>query len=142
MKNKFLWMVIGSLITIFVLSSYTFLTSYGKNVDRMLPIMVKYKGETVYTDLSSDVCDCITEAVKTELYFGELPPQDKAIEINAPGRATIYVYPCDEDSILIRYEPRQGIKRTYKKTGYADFNRVVQAFYELTDNDIFNENAE
>ena len=61
------------------------------------------------------------------------------IEINSPDRATLYVYPLDEDSIIIRYEPRNGIKRTYKKSGYGDLNRVLKTLYELTGNEIFNE---
>ena len=138
MKGKFLWMSLGSLITILIIASYTFLTSYEKNVDRMLNIAVSYKGETLYTDLSSDIIDYITDADKTQIYFGKLPAQE-AIEINAPNRATLYVFPLDEDSVIIRYEPRNGIKRTYEKSGYADFNSVLKAFYELTDNEVFNE---
>ena len=56
MKGKFLWMALGSLITILVISVFTFLTSYEKNVDRMLKIAVSYKGVSLYTNLSSDVC--------------------------------------------------------------------------------------
>ncbi len=138
MKGKFLWMSLGSLITILIIASYTFLTSYEKNVDRMLNIAVSYKGESLYTDLSSDIIDYITDADKTQIYFGKLPAQE-AIEINAPNRATLYVFPLDEDSVIIRYEPRNGIKRTYEKSGYADFNSVLKAFYELTDNEVFNE---
>lgn len=138
MKKKFLWMLAGSFITIFIILSFNFLTSYEKNVDRMLRIVVSYKGESLYTDLSSDIIDYITDADKTQIYFGKLPAQE-AIEINAPNRATLYVFPLDEDSVIIRYEPRNGIKRTYKKSGYADFNSVLKAFYELTDNEVFNE---
>ncbi len=142
MKGKFLWMSLGSLITILILASYTFLTSYEKNVDRMLKIAVSYKGETLYTDLSSDVCGYLTSSKKTEMYFGVLPPQDNSIQINAPDRATLYVYPLDEDSIIVRYEPRGGIKRNYKKSGFEDFNRILEVFYELTGNEIFNEDVE
>lgn len=140
MKKKFLWMLLGSLITIFTILSFNFLTSYEKNVDRMLKIAVSYKGESLYTDLSSDITDYITDADKTEIYFGRLPTQE-AIEINAPNRATLYVYPSDNNSIIVRYEPRNGIKRTYKMTGYGNFDRILQAFYELTDNEVFNEFA-
>ena len=58
--------------------------------------------------------------------------------MNAPGRATIYGYPSDEDSLLIRYEPRGSIKRTFKKSGVGDFNRVLEVFYEHTKREEFN----
>jgi len=107
-----------------------------------LRIMVCYKNESITTDLSADICAYLTTAKKTTIYFGELPSQEKAIEINAPCRATLYVYPCDKDSLIIKYEPRNGINRTYKKSGHGDFNRLLKAFYELTDNEIFNETIE
>ena len=131
-------MLCGCVITIVFLSIVTFLTSYQKNVDKMFYISVSYKGEQLYTSLSSDIGDYLTDAKKTTLYFEELPAHEP-IEINAPSRATLYVYPFDEDSIIIRYEPRNGIKRTYKKSGYGDFNRILRAFYEVTGNEIFNE---
>ena len=138
MRKNILWMILGSLITILLISSFTFFTSYEKNIQQMLGTVVVYKHESVTAHLSSDVCDYLTDG-KSSLYFGELPSQENAIEINSPERATLYVYPSDEDSIIIRYEPRNGIKRTYKKSGYGDFNRVLEVLYELTDNEVFNE---
>ena len=76
------------------------------------------------------------------MYFGELPSKGCAIEINSPDRATLYVYPLDNDSIIVRYEPRNGIKRTYLKSGFGDFNRILEVFYELTGNEVFNESVE
>lgn len=108
MKTKLVWAALGALVAVVISSTVTFFTSYEDNVSKMLPIYVKYKSESFVTDLSSDMCDYITDAKKTTLYFGELPSQEEAIEVNAPGRATIYVYPSDEDSLLIRYEPRGG----------------------------------
>ena len=105
----------------------------------MLGTVVLYKHESITTHLSSDVCGYLTTGKKRSLYFGKLPSQEHAIKINSPDRATLYVYPLDEDSIIIRYEPRNGIKRIYKKSGFGDFNRVLEVFYELTDNEVFNE---
>jgi hypothetical protein len=138
MKKNFLWMLLGALITVTVILGYNFFTGYRTNIGRMSIIQISYKGEQVYTGLSADVRDYITEAKKTRLYIGELPEQE-AIKIDAPRRATLYVYPLDENSLLIRYEPRNGIRRTYIKSGYGDFNRVLKSFYELTDNEVFNE---
>mgnify|MGYP003320341597 FL=1 len=104
----------------------------------MLGTMVVYKHESITTHLSSDACAYLSDGNRS-LYFGELPSQESAIEINSPDRATFYVYPLDDDSIIIKYEPRNGIKRTYKKSGYGDFNRVLKTLYELTGNEIFNE---
>jgi hypothetical protein len=138
MRKNILWMLLGSIITIFFISGFTFFTSYEKNMHQMLGTMVVYKHESITTHLSSDVCAYLSDGNRS-LYFGELPAQESAIEINSPDGATLYVYPLDEDSIIIRYEPRNGIKRTYKKSGYGDFNRVLKTLYELTGNEIFNE---
>ena len=138
MRKNILWMLLGSIITIFFISGFTFFTSYEKNMHQMLGTMVVYKHESITTHLSSDVCAYLSDGNRS-LYFGEFPSQESAIEINSPDRATLYVYPLDEDSIIIRYEPRNGIKRTYKKSGYGDFNRVLKTLYELTGNEIFNE---
>ena len=138
MRKNILWMLLGSIITIFFISGFTFFTSYEKNMHQMLGTKVVYKHESITTHLSSDVCAYLSDGNRS-LYFGELPSQESAIEINSPDRATLYVYPLDEDSIIIRYEPRNGIKRTYKKSGFGDFNRVLITLYELTGNEIFNE---
>ncbi len=139
MRKNILWMMLGSLITIFLISGFTFFTSYEKNMHQMLGTMVIYKHESITTHLSSDVCGYLTTGKERSLYFGKLPAQEYAIEINSPDRATLYVYPLDEDSIIIRYEPRYGIKRTYKKSGFGDFNRILEVLYELTGNEVFNE---
>jgi hypothetical protein len=138
MRKNILWMLLGSIITIFFISGFSFFTSYEKNMHQMLGTKLVYKHESITTHLSSDVCAYLSDGNRS-LYFGELPSQESAIEINSPDRATLYVYPLDEDSIIIRYEPRNGIKRTYKKSGYGDFNRVLKTLYELTGNEIFNE---
>ncbi len=142
MKNKFAWMALGSLVTILIMAMFTFFTSYERNVDSMLGAAVTYKKEYITTHFSSDACAYLTHAKKRTWYFGELPPQEDAIEIIAPGRATFYVYPSDEDSVIIRYEPHDGISRTYLKSGYGDFNRILEVFYELTDNEVFNQTVE
>ena len=141
MKSKICWAVLGALIAVLILSMVTFLTSYEKNVDQMLATLVKYKGESMFTHLSSDACGYLTHGNRS-LYFGELPSKECAIEINSPDRATLYVYPVDNDSIIVRYEPRNGIKRTYLKSGFGDFNRILEVFYELTGNEVFNESVE
>lgn len=141
MKSKICWAVSDALIAVLILSVTTFCTSYEKNVDQMLATLVKYKGESMFTHLSSDACGYLTHGNRS-LYFGELPSEECAIEINSPDRSTLYVYPLDNDSIIVRYEPRNGIKRTYLKSGFGDFNRILEVFYELTDNEVFNESVE
>ena len=138
MRKNFLWMMFGSLVTIVIILCFSFFTSYEKNMHQMLGTIVVYKHESITTHLSSDACAYLSDGNRS-LYFGELPSQESAIEINSPYRATLYVYPLDDDSIIIKYEPRNGIKRIYKKSGYGDFNRVLKTLYELTGNEIFNE---
>lgn len=138
MKRKIFWMALGSFITIFVVACFSLLTSYEKNVHKMLGTMVVYKHESITTHLSSDVCGYLHSGSRS-LYFGQLPSKDNAIEINSPDRATLYVFPSDQKSIIVRYEPRNGIKRTYKISGFGDFNSLLQALYQLTDNAVFNE---
>ena len=138
MKNEIKCFMLGVLSTIIVISIINFCSSYEKNVYNMLETRVSYKDEVLCMGLSSDIYGYLTHNKKSEIYFGELPQQNQAIEINAP-EAILYVYPLDNNSFFVRYEPRKGIKRTYKKSGYADFNSILKAFYELTDNEVFNE---
>ena len=138
MRKNSLWMMLGSLVTILIILCFSFFTSYEKNIHKMLGTMVVYKHESITTHLSSDACAYLSDGNRS-LYFGELPSEESVIEINSPDRATLYVFPLDDDSIIIKYEPRNGIKRTYKKSGYGDFNRVLKTLYELTGNEIFNE---
>ena len=141
MKSKILWMALGSLITILVISCHSFVTSYDKSVDSTADVMVIYKHTTVFTSLSADIRDYISFGRK-ELYFGKLPSQEEAINISVPFRANIYVYPSDNDSVIVRYDPRNGISRNYKISGYGNFYKVLNAFYEHTDNEIFNKTYE
>lgn len=141
MKGKILCFLSGVLSTIIIISLFTFFTSYEKNVDSMLSTEISYKGVRVSKYLSSDACDYLTTGNR-KIYFGELPPKESAIEINSPLRATIFVYPLDENSMIIRYEPRNGISRNYIKSDYGDFNRYLEVMYELTDNEVFNETVE
>lgn len=105
----------------------------------MLHMIILYKHEYFTVSLSADLCSYLDSSHgRKTFYFGELPPQEEAIEINAPDRATIYVYPSDADSLIVRYEPRKGIKRNYKISGYGNFDKILKAFYELTDHEVFN----
>lgn len=137
MKSKICWAALGAMIAVLILLTTTFFTSYGDNVDKMLGTQVVYKHESVMTHLSADVWGYLTIGKKS-LYLGKLPSKECAIEINSPSRATLYVYPLDDSSFIVRYEPRNGIKRTYKVTGHGNFGHLLDAFYDLTGNDIFN----
>lgn len=139
-KSNILWMAVGSLITILIIMCYTFFTSYQSNIVKMLGADVVYKHEWFHTHLSSDICDYIEHGKKITLFFGELPSKDEAIWISAPGWATLYIYPSDEESLIVRYEPRNGIKRNYKLSGYGNFDKVSNAFYELTGHEVFKVN--
>ena len=137
-KSKFFWFFLGSLITILVISCYTFVTSYDKTLDRTLPSEVYYKDESFVTPLSVNIYGRLDSSHgNKKLYFGKLPEKETAIIITVPSRARVYVYPSDENSIIVRYEPFKGIKRNYKISGYGNFNKVLNAFFELTDNEIF-----
>ena len=136
-KINFLWMAAGSIITIVIIACYTFFTSYQNNLVKMLGSDVLYKHEWFHTHLSADICDYLETGKKVRLYFGELPPKEQAISISAAGIATLYVYPSDEDSLIVRYEPRNGIKRNYKLSGYGNFDKILNAFYELTGHEVF-----
>ena len=136
--SKLLCCILGSLITILVISCYTFVTSYNKTLDRTLATHVIYKNEYIETFLSADLYGYLDSSHgNKKLYFGVLPAKDTAIEIIIPSRARLYVYSSDENSILVRYEPFKGIKRNYKISGYGNFDKVLNAFYELTGNGIF-----
>lgn len=138
MRKNILWMMLGSLITIVLIAGLTFFTSYKRNIGEMKATTVEYKQERITTYLSADACDYLIDGQRS-LYLGKLPSEEHMIEINSPNRATLYVYPFDENAILIHYEPRNGIARTYKKSGYGDFNCVLKTLYELTDNKAFDE---
>lgn len=143
MKSKILWMALGSLITILVIMFYTFVTSYDKTLDRTLASQVIYKSESLMTTLTADIyCYLDSSHGNKRLYFGELPAKENAIEITVPSRARLYVYPSDENSIIVRYEPFNGIKRNYKISNFGSFDSVLNAFYEHTDNEIFNKTYE
>ncbi len=139
LNKRILCVLTGSLITIFIISIFNLFTSYDKNLHAMLPTLVIYKHQSEMTHLSSDVIGYLTTAKKRTLYFGKLPSQENAITINSPERATLYIYPLGDNSIIIKYEPRHGINRVYKNSGFGNFNSLLKAFYELTENEVFNE---
>lgn len=141
MKSKWSWFLLGALSAIIVTSGINFFTSYDRNVKSMLHTSVSYKDVHISTSLSSDACGYLADG-RRQLYFGELPSKENAIEINSPRRATIYVYPLDEDSMIIEYNPRNGISRNYIKSGFGDFNRFLQVLYELTENQVFHKTVE
>ncbi len=137
-KSKLPWMLLGSLITALVIMLYTFVTSYDKTLETTIKSHVIYKSEGFMTSLSADIC-CYLDSFhgNKKLYFGELPAKENAVEISVPSRARIYVYPSDDNSVIVRYEPRNGIKRNYKISGYGNFDKILNAFYELTDHEVF-----
>lgn len=138
LRKNILWMLLGSLITILLISGYTFFTSYEKAFDQTAAPLVKYKHQSKGTYLSATVRDYLTIGDRS-LYFGELPAKESALEIIIPFEATVLVYPFDKDTVIIRYEPHCGISRTYKKSGYGDFNRILKSLYEHTNMEVFNE---
>ncbi len=136
--SKLLCCFSGSIITILVICLYTFVTSYDKTLDRTLATQVAYKGEYIVTSLSTDIYGYLDSSHGNKsLYFGVVPAKEMAIEIVVPSKARLYIYPLDENSIIVRYEPFKGIKRNYKISGYCNFDKVLNAFYELTGNEIF-----
>lgn len=137
MKTKWVYFFLGIISTILVISVMILFTSYERNIDRMSGTEIRYKNVSVSSHLSVGVRDYLTSGNR-KLYFGELPDQKDAIEINSPLRATLYVYPLDDESMIIRYEPRHGISRNYVKSGYGDFNRLLEVLYESTGNEVFN----
>lgn len=136
-NNKWIWFAAGILSTVLVISVFNFFTSYRRNAESMLRTQIYYKGQYASGWLSADAYGYLTDG-EFRPYFGELPSEDNAIRLAAPKRAVWYVYPCDEDSLLISYHPTKGIPRTYKKSGYGDFNRLLNAIYRQSGNEAFN----
>ena len=137
-RNKWISFLLGVLSTLIVISGINFFTSYERNLSRMLRTIIVYKDVSVSSELSADAYSYLAIAKRT-LYFGKLPENVDAIEINSPERAILYIYPKDEDSMIVEYKPHGGIGRRYLLSDLGGFNRYLEVLYELTENEVFNE---
>ncbi len=138
MRKIFFGFLLGVLITTIVIASYIFFTSFETNIDDMISTRINYKKTTILSSgLSADACSYLANA-KRKLYFGQIPNDAEPITVYSQFRAKIDIYPNDEKSVIVRYAPSSGISRKYILT-YIGFNRYLEIFYEMTDNEVFNE---
>ena len=138
MKKIFFGFLLGVLSVIIIITSYNFFTSFERNLDNMLSTMINYKKTSITSGgLSADAC-CYLASAKRKVYFGQLPNDAEPIIVRSPSRASMYIYPNDEKSVIVKYAPHNGITRNYVLT-YIGFNRYLEIFYEMTDNEVFNE---
>lgn len=111
---------------------------YLNSVESMHPILLQYDNVVIRApDFNSEYISRFTIAKKT-LYFGELDKSKKPIVINIPKKAILNIYPNDDESVLLEYIPRCGLKRKYKLSNYGDFKRHLEILYEITGDEIFN----
>ena len=140
MKNRIVAFISGCICAIVVMLVFFTLKSlwgdYKNDLYAIKATQIIYQGNTIETHLSPDVQGYLADGELTR-YRKKLPSGENAMRIAIPHRAVLYVYPLDDDSMLIEYFPRDGISRTFKKSGYGDFNRLLRALYECTENEVF-----
>ncbi|MBO5797251.1 MAG: hypothetical protein J6R77_02770 [Clostridia bacterium] len=140
MKNKWLFFALGALSAVVVMLAINFFTEYKGDVRSTSGTGITYKSVEVSANLSADVRDYLGDGSGSRrLYFGDLPDKKEAIRITSHMCATFYVYPLDEESMLVKYEPYNGIHRTYKLTWKDNFNKLLKSLYETTGNEVFAE---
>ena len=115
--------------------------SFKQTVESMLPTSVHYKDITVEQALNADYC-CRFLLSDKRLYFGEIPSDSVYIRVSIPLKATIYVYPRDNESVYIVYTQQKGGSRKYILTKTGDFNRHLEILYQATGNEVFNETVD
>jgi len=113
--------------------------TYRNNIYAMLPPRINYNNESISTSLNADFVTRLLES-KRSLYLKEIDEEQKHITISIPNKVTITVYPNNDDSVLVTYEPHHfGLKQKYKLSGFGNFNRYLEDLYEITGNEVFNE---
>lgn len=130
-KQNVLVFLLGAFCSaLLLLGCYSYFRYYD-NISSMKPISLSYNGKQTFCSLSSDYCERLTTPKRT-LYFGKLPDDSETIELIVPRKVTITVYPCDEDSVVIKYDPHKiGITRNYKLSEYGDFNKHLEILNEM-----------
>lgn len=131
--------IIAFLLFIFLIWFHTNL-EYNNTLESMKPISIEYSGQVIdgLKWVNADYVDRFTDANRT-YYFGTLDDNSQFIKIIIPTKATLTVYPNDDNSVLLNYKPHKGISRNYKLSGYGDFNKHLKILYEMTGDEIFND---
>lgn len=129
------------LVIILIIVGYIFYQNqtYKSAIYSMLSPTLSYNDSPdIYTTFDADYAYHYMLS-KKQLYFDKIDEEQNHITIVIPSKATLTVYPNDDQSVLLHYKPHKGISRNYKLSGYGDFNKHLRLLYELTDNEIFNE---
>ena len=69
-------------------------------------------------------------------YFG-IPDKSEYIRISVPDVSDIYIYPHDDESVIVEYNPR-GFGFTQRYKAHKNFAYYMQQIYEQTGNEKFN----
>lgn len=139
--RNFVLILMGLLLIILFTCCFFSNKYYYSTMNSMKPTSLQYKGTVLFQSFSADYVDRLTTP-KRSIYWGEINETENRIEITVPGKATIMIFPNDQDSVLMTYMPHHGIKRNYKLSGYGDFNRHLEILYKQTQNEVFNETIE
>lgn len=138
-RGKIILTIVFSALAVLLLFLFHKHEIYQNNIYAMLSPRVSYNGESIFTTVSSEYIGRFTNS-KKRLYFGKIDEKQRCITITVPDKVTITVYPNDDDSVLMVYDPHHlGFTKRYKLSGYGDFNRHLKLLYQSTGNEVFNE---
>lgn len=112
---------------------------YINAIDSMLPPIIQYDSEEIECSVNINYYAFFRDTDK-KTYFGKLPDESSAIAISIPAKATIYVFPHTNDSVLISYRA-SGHKINFTIEG-KNFNDHLEVLYQITENEVFNKTVE
>ncbi|MBQ7935192.1 MAG: hypothetical protein IJ333_02435 [Clostridia bacterium] len=139
-SGKRIIMILGVILLILILLVIAFKMEYKNAIYSTLTPIIQYENTTIHSTVSNRYCGLL-DIPNKHLYWGKLPEQSLRISINIPFKGLIYVYPYTDDAVIVRYEPRYGIKRNYVFSG-INFNDHLETLYADLDNELFNKTVD
>lgn len=111
-------------------------SNYSDHVDDMIPPYVYYHDVGIHCSFSEEYCNYLTESKRTP-YFGSIPSDQNSIEITVFQVVQMHIYPNDDSSVILVYDPSSSLKiqRKYLLTGC--FEDHLNYLYRITNDEVF-----
>ena len=129
-----------SLLTISLIFTVSSIKNFDSHIVSIMPPSVYYIKDGNYDEaalrVSFDANFSMPLTINEGAYFG-IPDKSEYIRIGVPDVADIYIYPHNDESVIVEYNPR-GFGFTQRYKAHKNFAYYMQEIYNQTGNEGFN----
>jgi hypothetical protein len=129
-----------SLLTVSVIFTVSSIKNFDSHIVSIMPPSVYYikdgNSDEAALRVNFDANFSMPLTINEGAYFG-IPDKSEYIRIGVPDVADIYIYPHNDESVIVEYNPR-GFGFTQRYKAHKNFAYYMQEIYKQTGDEGFN----